>query len=101
MQTTLRIDPCDGTTARTDFDNVDNRRFDRKTSDIAVDVINRIHGEAAVFDQRAFRGSAAHIEGDDIFEPKLLGVSAGADAAADWTRFDQTNRLATSALGGQ
>ena len=75
-------------------------RLDRKAFDVAVGVIERIHREAAVLDQRALGGRTAHIESDDVLKSQLLRVGAGADATADGTGLDQADGLATSAVGG-
>ena len=47
-------------------------RLDRKALHIAAGVIDRFHREAAVLDQRAFRGGAAHVEGDDVRRSRAL-----------------------------
>ena len=87
VQTLLRIEPGDGTAAGAHFDDVDDRRFNWKAFDIAAGVVEGIHRKAAVLDQRAFRRSAAHVEGDDVFKAELVRVGAGADAAADGAGF--------------
>ena len=89
MQALLLIEPGDRAAARADLDDVDHRRLDRKAFHVAAGVIDRIDGEAAVLDQRAFGRRAAHVESDDIVEAERLGIGAGADAAADRTRFDE------------
>ncbi len=97
----MRIDPSDGAAAGADFDDIDDRRFNREAFYVAIGVVNGIDRKAAVFNQRAFRSGAAHIEGDDIVEAQLLRIGAGADAAADGAGFDQADGLPAGAFGRQ
>ena len=97
-QAVLRIEPGDRAAAGADLDDVDHRRLDRKSLHIAAGVVDRVDREAAVLDQRALGGGAAHVEGDDVLEPERLGIGAGADAAADRPGFDQADRLPAGAL---
>ena len=93
VQAALRVEPGDRAAAGADLDDVDHRRLDRKALHVAADVVDRLDREAAVLDQRALRGGAAHVEGDDVLEAERLRVGAGADAAADRAGLDQRDRL--------
>src|SRR5918999_3701751 len=101
MKPFLRIDPGNGAAARAYFEDIDDGRFDRKTFDIAIGVIQRIYRKAAVFDERALGCRTAHVESNEVFEAKLFGVDTGADTAADGPRLHQPDGLVASALGGQ
>ncbi len=97
-QAVLRIEPGDRAAAGADLDDVDHRRLDRKPFHIAAGVVDRVDREAAVLDQRALGGGAAHVEGDDVLQAQRLGIGAGADAAADRTGFHEAHWLPAGAL---
>ena len=68
MEPLLRIEPCDRAAAGADFNDVDDRRFDGKAAHVTAGVVDRVHREAAIFNQCAFGRGAAHVESDDVFE---------------------------------
>ena len=97
----LAVQPRDGAAARPDLDDVDHRPLDGETLDVAVHVVDRLHGEAPVLHQGAFRRGAAHVEGDDVADAERLGIGAGAYATPDGTGFHQPDGLAASAVHRQ
>ena len=101
VQPVLIVQPGNGAAAGADLDDVDHRPLDGEALDVAVHVVDRFDGEAAVLHQRAFRRGAAHVEGDDVVDVERLGKGAGADAAADGPGFHQPDGLAAGALHRQ
>ena len=71
------VDPGDRAAARTDRDDVEHRRADRQSVNLAF----RGQRRPAVLHQADVGRGAAHVEGDEILVTRARGLARGADHA--------------------